>query len=212
MKLDELLPWVTRAVRVHAADAPEDMLLGDLGRAATAFMASTKVLTDTIVLDLQAGVTDYLLDECPSEPHRVWYRVEDVCLGALRAEPGPMFGLCDSACMLGAHGVYWDRDTHTVHVRPPPREDMPGGLRLKMITTLDGSPDAALPAFVRTDADFFDGLVAAAAARALEDLNAQAAALHRAKAERALTKIIAARLHGWGGAQARMTARGFISR
>lgn len=212
MKLAELLPWVARAVRTHADGAPEDMLLADLGRAATEFFADAKVLMDVIQIDTQAGVTDYLLDECPSLPNRVWHRVDSICLNGITAQPGPTFGACDGGCEVGRHTVFWDRDTHTVHIARAPVEDAVGALRLHMIVTFDGSTGIDLPEFVRHDSDFFDGLVATAVARALEDLAPPAAEAHRRKAQRAITRIVTSRLHGWGGGQARMTARGFIAR
>lgn len=210
MQVSELLPRVARAVRTHVPDAPAPMLLSDLALAASHMFQVTKTMDRQIVLDLQQGVPDYLLDECPGDGLR-WHEIAAVSVNGQPFDPVPSFrGVAE--CVRQGAKVSWDREGHTVLVAPTPKLDSAGGLVVTMVVTTDGKTTTELPDTLLADIQMQDALVAGAVARVLGDLMPKAAGDYRIQYDRALTSIVTRRLQGWGSAEAKMTARGFIAR
>lgn len=212
MKLSELLPRVARAVRSAVPDAPENMLLDDLAWSLASTFADTKLLTRDMTLDLQAEVADYLLDECPGDD-LVWHEISYVQVNGMDYVPRPLFGPV-TACYYGGRSVHWNREHHTITVRPTPAQDAPGALVLRMVVTPARSPDAEVPDYLAQDTDILAMIVAGAATRALQDMMPNAAVGHSTRYDALKTKVITRRVLGWAGAstETRMRADGFVAR
>jgi hypothetical protein len=172
VKLSDLMPRVSRAVRAVVTDAPAHMLMSDLHDAAQALFEDAKVLRRSMTLDLQAGVSEYLLDECPGQG-LLWREL---------VSPMQAIASCES--------VAWYREHHTIKVSPTPLHDKPAGLALEFTVTVNAEvPDEVLAPFL-DDTNFRDALVAGAAMRALQDLQPAAAQGHTQRYEALKTKIV----------------------
>ena len=210
MTPNDLLPRVARGVRSVVPDAPTDMLLDDIAWTAARYVAEAKLMTREMRLDLQACVPDYLLDECPG-PELRWHGLAAAWVnGREFVSRGSVPTL--EACYAGEDAVVWSQEYHTITLRPLPSQDLPGGLQLRMVVTLDPQRLETLPAFL-ADPEHHDALVAGAVARALGDLMPRAAAPFEARYSAHLNRAVTRRLLGHGDGDAlRMTARGFIAR
>lgn len=207
----DVIPRIARAVRTQVPDAPEQMLLQDAATALAKLLGDMKVMRRTIVLDLQQGVPDYLLDECPGDNLR-WRELIHATINGAPYTPRPeLAGV--TTCYGGGQQVIWDREQHTITVSPTPLADATGALVLELVVTTDGAIDTPVADTIAGDQDFQDAWVAGAVARAFMDLMPKAAADHRILYDRLLTSLTTRRMMGWSNSDGmRMSARGWIAR
>lgn len=205
MRLDEMLPFVARAVRVAEPGAPSEMLLADIAAAAREFTERAKVLTRDLVVDLQDCVPSYAL-ECAD------LEVFEIAQVHVRGREYPMRPGADNGgqrfCVAG-ESVRFDPGQQTLFLEPVPRGDCPGGIQVRAVVVTSGQPCETLPDELRR---YQRGIEAGAVRNAFMALAPKGGDRWSHYFEAAITAAVTRRMFGYGSRSAKITAEGFISR
>jgi hypothetical protein len=121
--LEEFLDWVTPTVH----NAPVDLAMAYVRRAAVEFCERMPVVKDVLVLVVQANVADYLIEW--GNPELIPRAVTQVWAGTIGLSPLQRRPVVYSSSNLG----FWFEAPAELLISPAPRQDLEGWLTLEVI-------------------------------------------------------------------------------